>query len=110
MRNRRLTRISSHVCFDIMAWAVWCIASAGVAYPYGQKPDAQKVEKSLQRVQQWQLRKGDLVEQGFDARLLAQAGATQAIPALKQEFAVTKDTLLKLPFGGGLGKFGARDP
>jgi len=111
MKNQTLTRISfPHGWLDILKWAVWCTALAGAAHAYGQKPDARKVEQSLQRVRQWQLKQQDPVEQGFDIRVLAQAGATQAIPALKQEFAVTKDTLLKLAVASGLVKLGDKDP
>lgn len=111
MRNRTLTPIwSRRAWFGILAWAVWCIVLAGATHAYGQKPDARKVEKSLQRVQQWQVHEGDLVERIFDVRLLAQAGETQAIPALKQEFAVAKDTWLKLVIGGALVRLGDKDP
>jgi hypothetical protein len=111
MTHRTLTRILfSHGWFVVFAWAVWCIALAGAVYVYGQVPDAQKVEQSLKRVQQWQVHQGDLVERIFDVRLLAQAGVTQAIPALKQEFAVTKDTWLKLVIAGALVKLGDQDP
>jgi hypothetical protein len=111
MKNRTLTQISfPHVWLDILKWAVWCIVLAGAAHAYGQKPDAQKVEESLQRVQQWQLKQQDPGEHRADIRLLAQAGATQAIPALKEEFAVTKDTWLKLAIASALVKLGYKDP
>jgi hypothetical protein len=83
---------------------------AVVAHPQGQKPDALKVGESLKRVQQWRLNGRDPVEQRSDVRLLAQAGATQAVPALKHEFAVTKDTWLKLVIAGALVKLGDQDP
>jgi HEAT repeat protein len=60
-------------------------------------------------VQQWQLRQQDPGEQRPDIRLLAEAGATQAIPALKQEFAATKDTLLKLAIASALVRLGDKD-
>lgn len=111
MKNRPPTQISfPRGWLDILKWAVWCAALAGGAYAYGQKPDARKVEESLKRVQQWQLKQQDPVEQVFDIRLLAQAGATQAMPALKQEFAVTKDNLLKLGIASALVKLGDKDP
>lgn len=110
MRHRTLILIwSRHEWFGILTWAMWCMALAGVAYAYGQKPDALKVEDSLKRVHQWQVHQGDLVERIFDVRLLAQAGATQAIPALKQEFAVTKDTWLKLAIASALVRLGDKD-
>jgi PBS lyase HEAT-like repeat len=103
MRNKRLTRILfRHRWFVVSACAAWCLAMASVAYPQGQKPDAQKVEDSLQRLQQWHLNQQDLAQQIFDVSLLARAGATQAIPALKEEFAVTKETSLKLAIASTL--------
>jgi len=92
-----------------LKWAVWCIALAGAAHAYGQKPDAQSVEESLKRVQQWQLHQGDLAEHRSDVRLLAQAGATQAIPALKDEFAAAKEIWLKLAIASALVRLGDKD-
>ncbi len=93
-----------------MAWALWCIALTSPAHPYGQKPDAQRVEDALKRVQQWRVHQGDPVERIGDVDLLALAGATQAVPALKEEFTVTKDTWLKLAIASALVKFGDKEP
>ena len=41
--------------------------------------------------------------------LLAQDGATQANPSLKQEYAITKDTWLKLVIAGALVRLGNTD-
>lgn len=56
MRQRTLTLIwSRRGWFGILSWAVWCMALAGAAHAYGQKPDAQKLEESVKQVQRWQL-------------------------------------------------------
>ncbi len=110
MRHETPIRIlSRHGKFDLLALAMWCMALAGITYAYGQRPDAEKIEESMKRVQQWHLHKVDPVQQMFDVRLLAQAGATQAIPPLKQEFAVTKDTSLKLAIASALVRIGDND-
>ena len=110
MMHRKLMRVrSGHARAGIAAWAAWCIALTGGAYAQGQKPDSQKVEEALGRVQRWQHDQRDPIEQVHDVRLLAQAGATAGIPTLKQEFAVTTDTWLKLVIAGALVRLGDRD-
>lgn len=79
------------------------------AHSYRQNPDAQKFTEALKRVQQWQLHRTDLAEHLADVRLVAQAGAVEAIPSLKEEFAETKDVWLKLAVASSLVKLGARD-
>ena len=96
-----------HRCFDLLLWVALSIASSGVACPQGQKPDAQKVEESLNRVQQWRLNPGDLAL--VDVQRLAQAGETRAIAALKEEFPVTKDAQLKLAIASALVRLGEKD-
>lgn len=107
MKHHRLMQVfSAHWWFGIFACCL--MALLGVAYVYGQKPETQKVEESLKRVQQWQLHQADSGHLA-DVRLLAQAGAIQAIPALKEEFAVTKDKWLKLAIASALVKLGDKD-
>lgn len=92
----------------IFRLSVFCLTLMFAANASGQKADAQKVEEALKRVQRWHFNERDLQNQ--DARLLAHAGATQALPSLKQEFAVTRDAWAKLAIASAIVELGDKDP
>lgn len=110
MRDRTLNQSCfRREWFCTFASTVLCIALALVAQSYGQEPDAQKISEALKRVQKWHLHKEDPVRQMFDVKLIADAGATEGMPFLEQEFAFTKDTWLKQAVASALVKLGAKE-
>jgi hypothetical protein len=61
----------------------------------GQEINQESIDESLKRLQQGQAYPADLYR-------LAQAGAKQAIPAMKEQFAASKDNLLKQAIASAL--------
>jgi HEAT repeat protein len=103
MSLRKPNRDLSRSRWQIVLSVGLCVLIAATFFSEAQSNESERIEEPLKR-----LRQGEVFP--ADMNRLAQARAKQAIPDMKEQFAVLKDTLLKQSIASALIRLGETDP